>query len=132
MLSKLVSKTGIWLNMSGDPSQLMPVVSITNGAMEELADLLAHQLLVDPSEDNEHFMLKRLFRHHPHLIQWPNSDFYKNQTCYQSDQSDERLQIDLSGAIVRSNLIDLFAKTRVVKSDVIDLNEIELSEFKLT
>jgi hypothetical protein len=55
-----------------------------------------------------------------------------DQTCYQSDQSDERLQIDLSEAIVRSILFDLFAKTRVVKSDLIDLDKIELSEFKLT
>jgi hypothetical protein len=54
------------------------------------------------------------------------------QTCYQSDQSDERLQIDLSEAIVRSNLFNLFAKTRVVKSNLIDLDKIELSEFKLT
>ena len=54
------------------------------------------------------------------------------QTCYQSDQSDERLQIDLSDAIVRSNLIDLPAKTRVVNCDLINLYRIELSEFKLT
>jgi hypothetical protein len=54
------------------------------------------------------------------------------QTCYQSDQSDEGLVIDLSKAILRPNLIDLFAKTRVVKSDLIDLDKIELSEFKLT
>jgi hypothetical protein len=51
------------------------------------------------------------------------------QTCFQSDQSDEGPQIDLSEAIVRSNLFDLFAKTRVVKSDLI---KIELSEFILT
>jgi hypothetical protein len=56
----------------------------------------------------------------------------QEQTCYQSDQSDEGLQIDLSEAIVRSNLFDLFAKTRVLKSDLIDLYRIELSEFKLT
>jgi hypothetical protein len=55
-----------------------------------------------------------------------------SQTCYQSDQSDEGLEIDLSEAILRPNLIDLFAKTRVVKSDLIDLDKIELSEFKLT
>jgi hypothetical protein len=54
------------------------------------------------------------------------------QTCYQSDQSDEGLEIDLSEAILRPNLIDLFAKTRVVKSDLINLDKIELSEFKLT
>jgi hypothetical protein len=55
-----------------------------------------------------------------------------DQTCYQSDQSDEGLQIDLSEAIVRSDLFGLFAKTRVMKSDLIDLDKIELSEFKLT
>ena len=54
------------------------------------------------------------------------------QTCYQSDQSDEGLQIDLSEAIMSSNLFDLFAKTRVLKSDLIDLYRIESSEFKLT
>jgi hypothetical protein len=55
-----------------------------------------------------------------------------DQTCYQSNQSDEGLKINLSEAILRPNLIDLFAKTRVVKSDLIDLDKIELSEFKLT
>jgi hypothetical protein len=56
----------------------------------------------------------------------------RRQTCYQSDQSDEGLEIDLSKAILRPNLIDLFAKTRVVKSDLINLDKIELSKFKLT
>jgi hypothetical protein len=38
----------------------------------------------------------------------------------------------ISEAIVRFNLFGLFGKTRVVKSDLIDLDKTELSEFKLT
>jgi hypothetical protein len=86
------------------------------------------------------------------MVESTYCDFTQNrwgsiQTCYQSDQSDKVLQIDLSEAIVRSNLNDLFAKTRVVKFDLIDLSKaimrfdlidlidlskIELSDFKPT
>jgi hypothetical protein len=46
--------------------------------------------------------------------------YWRNQTCYQFDQSNEGLQIDL------------FAKTRIVNRDLIDLSKTELSEFRLS
>jgi hypothetical protein len=44
-------------------------------------------------------------------VREPNNVLLRH-SCYQSNQSE---------AIVRSNLFDLFAKTRTVKSDLIDL-----------